>query len=410
MRHHFTLEPDTIFLNHGSFGATPRPVLAAANARRQRMEEQPVRFMQQELPHLIESALNSLGEYLGAGEDLVFVPNATAGVNIVATSLAPHLKPGDEILASDHEYGACVNAWETICAQTGAHYIRRPIPLPDDPPPADSPAAHSSHADAGQQIIEHFWRGVTERTRVLFLSHITSPTAQLWPIEEIIRRARARNILTVIDGAHTPGQVPLNLRALGADLYTGNCHKWLCSPKTAAFLHARPEVQPMLRPLVVSWGSAPERQFNTGRDYRDAFVWAGTLDYSPCLAVPDAIRFQEEHNWHNVRARSSQLLDEWLPRLAAAAGMAPIHGPTPGSAALRPPQMAITPLPAHLDAAALKQRLLGEFRIEIPVIRWRDRLFLRVSIQAYNQPSDLHALEVAIRTLCAEAATPTLQQ
>ncbi len=390
----FRLDPTTIFLNHGSFGATPRPVLRHANQLRKQMERQPVRFMQSELPPLIENALNRLGAYVGAGEDLVFVPNATSGVNIVAAALARCLQPGDEVLATDHEYGACANAWEAACAHSGATYVRRPLSLPHD---------LTGDGDARQQIIEQMWEGVTERTRLLFISHITSPTAQLWPVQEIVARARAAGILTLIDGAHAPGQIPLDLHALDADFYTGNCHKWLCAPKTAGFLYAHPRVQALLQPLVVSWGSAPQRQFNSGRDFRDAFVWAGTLDYSAYLAVPYAIDFQAEHDWERVRTQASRLLDEALPALAMAAGMAPVYAGAPGAAALRPPQMAITPLPAHLDAAATKARLLDEFAIEMPVSAWRGLNFARISLQAYNDADDLAALERALHAICAPA-------
>jgi isopenicillin-N epimerase len=396
MRRHFRLDPDVIFLNHGSFGATPRPVLRAANRFRKQMERQPVRFFQQELPLLGEEALNRLGAWVGGESDLVFVPNATYGVNIVAASLAHLLKPDDEVLGTTHEYGACANAWEAACARSGATYVRCPIALPNELDPAGP--------DAREQVVAQVWAGVTERTRVLFLSHITSPTAQQWPIEPLVARARSAGILTVIDGAHAPGMIPLDMQALGVDFYTANCHKWLSAPKSAGFLYARPEVQHLLRPLVVSWGSAPERQFDTGRDFRDAFVWAGTLDYSAYLAVPAAIDFQERHRWDTRRAHCSALLQQALPRLARAAGMAPIYAGALGVESLRPPQLAISPLPAGLERVATKERLLNEFRIEIPVISWRNGLYLRISVQAYNTERDLKALEYAVECLTADAS------
>ncbi|MCB8923129.1 MAG: aminotransferase class V-fold PLP-dependent enzyme [Ardenticatenaceae bacterium] len=206
----FLLDPDVHFLNHGSFGAAPRPVMAAYQAWQMRLERQPVHFLVNELPGLLHAAREALGHYLHApADDLVYVPNATYGVNVVARSLA--LQPGDEILTSDHEYGACDNAWALVCRKTGAVYRRQPIPLPAAPP---------------QEMAAQFWQGVTPRTKVIFLSHITSPTALTLPVAEICARARQAGILTLVDGAHAPGQLALDLPALGADFYTGNCHKW----------------------------------------------------------------------------------------------------------------------------------------------------------------------------------------
>ena len=209
LRNQFLLDPEVVFLNHGSFGACPRPVFAAYQQWQHELERQPVRFLGRELGGLLAEVRGRLGEYLHvpAGE-LVLIPNATYGVNVVARSLA--LGPGDEVLTTDHEYGACDKTWEFICGKTGADYVHQPIPLP---------------AESAEAILEQFWAGVTPRTRLIFLSHITSPTALCLPVEAICQRARAAGILTLIDGAHALGQVPLDLIALGADFYTGNLHK-----------------------------------------------------------------------------------------------------------------------------------------------------------------------------------------
>ena len=388
LRRQFTLDPTIHFLNHGSFGATPRPVQRAANAFRARMERQPVAFLQTDLPPLMAQARAALAGLLNAqADDVAFVTNATVGVNIAARALEPHLQPGDEVLSTNHEYGACNNAWEAVCARTGARYVRCALPMPDEP-----------GGDAAA-LVETLWGRVNERTRVLFLSHITSPTALRLPIEPLLARARAAGIYTVIDGAHAPGQIALNLNALDADFYTGNCHKWLCAPKGAGFLHVRADVQPLVQPLVVSWGSGPERQRFSGNDMQDALGWSGTNDFSAWLAVPAAIRFEEKWRWDAVRTRAAALLDDWLPRYAALAGAPPVYAPSEPS--LRPPQLAVSPLPAHVDAAALKARLLDEFAIEIPVITWRDRKFVRVSVQGYTTEDDLASLEHALRSLLA---------
>jgi isopenicillin-N epimerase len=376
------------FLNHGSFGATPRTVQRVAGGYRAQMERQPVAFLQQELPLLLAKARAALASYLNAqADDVAFVSNATVGVNIAARSLEPLLQPGDEVLTTNHEYGACSNGWEATCARTGARYVRLPLPMPDE-----------EGGDAAS-IVETLWAGVTERTRVLFLSHITSPTALCLPIAPLLARARAAGIYTVVDGAHAPGQIALDLPALDADFYTGNCHKWLCAPKGAGFLHVRANVQPLVQPLVVSWGNGPERQFFSGNDMQDALGWSGTNDFSAWLAVPAAIRFAQKWGWDGVRARSAALLDAWLPRYAAIAGLPPIYAA--GDDLLRPPQVAVAPLPAQVDAALLKTRLLDDYAVEVPIISWRNRKFVRVSIQGYTTEADLAALEDALRVLLA---------
>jgi len=221
----FLLDPDVIFVNHGSFGACPRPVFAAYQAWQRELERQPVEFLGRRFAALIAEARTALGAYVGAGaDDLVYVPNATTGLNIVARSL--ELAPGDEVLATDHEYGALDRTWRFICAKRGARYVRQPVELP---------------ITSAEEVVEAVWAGVTDRTRVLFLSHITSPTAIIIPVAELVRRAREAGIITVVDGAHAPGQIPLDLESLGVDFYAGNCHKWMMAPKGSAFLYARRE-------------------------------------------------------------------------------------------------------------------------------------------------------------------------
>jgi isopenicillin-N epimerase len=390
MKELFNLDPAIHFLNHGSFGACPKPVFDAYQQWQREMERRPVEFLGRRAADLLAESRAALGAYLNADpDDLVYFPNPTTAVNMVARSLATaprsrrgaaYLSAGDEILTTDHEYGALDRTWDYLCAQTGARYIHRPIPLP-----LPDPAA----------FVEHFWAGVTPRTRIIFLSHITSPTAVIFPVAEICRRARAAGILTIIDGAHAPGQVPLDLAATGADLYAGACHKWLCAPKGAAFLHARQPVQPLLEPLVVSWGWQAE-QPGPSR-FIDWHEWQGTRDLSAFLAVPAAIRFQRDHDWPRVRAACHALAVETRGRIAALTGLPAICAEDAFG------QMFTAELP-RCDVETLKARLYDEHRVEAPAIRWGGRVFLRVSFQAYNDRVDADALLRGLEVLLPQTA------
>ena len=295
----FQLDPNVTFLNHGSFGATPKPVFAAYQNWQRRLEEQPVLFLGRSYHQLMQEARIELANFLGtATNNLIFIPNATYAVNQIARSLK--LQADDEILTSDHEYGACDFTWEFICQKSAAVYKHQPIPFP---------------CGSDQEIMEIFWLGVTDRTKVIFLSHITSPTALRLPVELICARARQAGILTVIDGAHAPGQISLNLDALDADFYTGNCHKWMLAPKGAAFLFARPQVQHLVEPLVVSWGYKNTPEFSSGSPFVDRLTWTGTHDPAAYLSVSDAIKFLDEHNWPVVREACHNLLVNFLPQV-----------------------------------------------------------------------------------------------
>lgn len=372
LKSEFLLDPGIHFLNHGSFGACPRRVFASYRRWQLRLERQPVLFLDREHEGLLRRARAALGAYLNADpDDLAFVPNATHGVNLAAACL--DLGPGDEVLATDHEYGACDFAWQDLCGRRGAVYLRRPIG-----PPSRSRA----------ELAETLWAGVTPRTRAIFLSHISSPTALRLPVEEICRRARASGIATVIDGAHAPGQVPLNLTDLGADFYTGNCHKWMMAPKGSAFLHVRRELQDRVRALVVSWGYRKPPGTGTGSRFLDLLQWSGTYDPAAYLAVPDAIRFQARHGWDTVRSECHELLRRTLERIADLSGLEPAYPPDSGAFV----QMAVAPLPESLDLPEAKARLYDEFKVEVPLIPWGDRKYVRVSVQGYNTEADIEAL------------------
>lgn len=374
----FQIREDITFLNHGSFGACPRPVFEVYQEWQRRLEADPVEFLGRQLNTLLSEARAPLAAYVGVhADDLVFVHNATLGVNIVARSLMLHLEPGDEVLATDHEYGAADRTWRFLCEQRGIAYLNQPIPLP---------------LSSDEEMIEHLWRGVTPRTKILFISHITSPTALLFPLEKICQRARAAGIMTVVDGAHAPGQVPLDLTRLGVDFYTGNCHKWLCSAKGAGFLYVRPERQALLHPLVVSWGWDSQKP-GVSR-FQDYFGWTGTDDPAAYLSVPAAIEFQREHNWEAVRQACHELASSARQRVSSLLGTGQI---CPDSSDWWV-QMCAIPLPAG-DAPSLHQCLREEWKIEIPIVAWQDLRLLRISLQGYNSPADIERLLTALAAI-----------
>lgn len=282
----FLLDPNIVFLNHGSFGATPRVVFEAYQRWQRELERQPVEFLGRRFADLMRAARTALAEYVHVdANDVVYVPNATTALNIVARSLP--LQPGDEILTTDHEYGAMDRMWQFIARKTGAVYRAQLIPVPVTTP---------------EDFIEQLWAGVTPRTRVVFLSHITSPTALIFPVREICRRARAAGITSIVDGAHAIGQVSLDLEDIGADFYTSNLHKWLCCPKGSAFLYARREMQHWVEPLIVSWGYEAEKP--SAARFIDEQEWTGTRDIAAYLVTPTALEFFRVHQWDEVRAVS----------------------------------------------------------------------------------------------------------
>ncbi len=378
LKENFLLDPEVTFLNHGSFGATPKPVFEAYQNWQLRLEQQPVLFLGREYDRLLYDSRVKLGGYLNADpQDLIYVPNATHGVNVVARSLL--LTREDEILTTDHEYGACDYTWNFICGKVGAKYIHQHIPLP---------------VYSEEEIVAQFWQGVTPRTKVIYLSHITSPTALRMPVAQICQRARAAGILTVIDAAHSPGQIPVDLQNLDADFVFGNCHKWMLSAKGSAFLYVRREQQDIIDPLVVSWGYSATPDTTTGSRFVDILQWTGTKDPAAALTVPSAIQFMEEQNWDEVRKESHKLLQQAIGQicdLVKLPSLYPLDSDFYG-------QMGIAPLPPS-DIAVLKRRLYDEYKVEVPLIQWQDRQFIRISVQGYNSQEDLDKLLDALRVL-----------
>lgn len=374
----FLLDPDVIFLNHGSFGACPKPVFEVYQNLQRRLEHQPVLFLGREFPSLERQARETLALYLQSSPDnLVFIPNATYGLNAVARSFT--LNAGDEVLTTNHEYGACDYTWDFISRKTGIEIIRQAVSLETDP----------------AQIMDQFWEGVSQRTKVIYLSHISSPTAMLFPVEIICARAREHGILTIIDGAHAPGQIPLNMDAIGADFYFGNLHKWALAPKGAAYLYVRPEQQSKMDPLVVSWGYRAAPETTTGSTFLDYYQWTGTRDPAAILSVPAAIQFMSEYHWDEIKAGCYPLLIQAIERISTLVNMDLPFAFCKEHCL----QMGIAPLPKDTNLVDLKSRLYDEYQIEVPLTMWSENKFVRISVQGYNSQEDIDALVNALTEL-----------
>jgi isopenicillin-N epimerase len=373
----FLLDPSVTFLNHGSYGALPRAVFDAWQTWQRKMEAQPVAFLNpsRDLRDNLEVARHRLAVALGTSADrLALMANATSALNAVIQSL--DLGPGDEILTCDQEYAALEKTWAYVGAKTGAVVKRVKVPLP---------------LDSERAFTEALAQGMTERTKVLFLSHITSATALLFPIGPVLGLARAKGILSVIDGAHAPGQIPLDLDALGADFYAGNCHKWMLAPKGAAFLWASPDVQHLVKPPVVSHGWTAEGRGAFGNPFfMDVLEMQGTRDPTAWLAIPAALDYAASRSWDQVRADSRDLALATAARVGALTGLSPLASPE-----FSAPQMVAIPLP-DCDPASLHDRLLAEFGIEIPCHRWQDQTLVRLSVQGYNFAAQMDHLVSAL--------------
>lgn len=369
LRERFLLDPDVAFLNHGSFGATPKPVFETYQAWQRELERQPVRFVLRRQEGLLNEARATLAAYVNApASDIAFVTNATAGINVIARSLV--LQPGDEILSTNLEYGALDYTWSHLCAKAGARYVQQPITLPFTTP---------------EQVIDDLWSGVADRTRAIFFSHMTSTTAAILPVKEICERAREAGILTIVDGAHIPGHLPLDLQDLGADIYAGNLHKWLCAPKGAAFLYVHPEQQRWVESLPISWGWRPGHTFVTRNQQQ------GTRDVSAFLSVPAAIAFQQEHGWKNVRERCHATLRALRQRMHGRLGTTPLYPDDGGWYR----QMTVITLPEGCHTG-LEDRLLFDHTIEVPLTRHEGMTFVRVSVQGYTSDQEIARFETAL--------------
>jgi isopenicillin-N epimerase len=388
---HWTLDPAVTFLNHGSYGATPRPVLAAQEAWRERMEAEPVRFFSSDLEPAMDAAREALGAFVGADpDDLAFVPNATAGFNTVLRSL--RFAPGDELLTTDHAYNAAKNAMEYVAARDGATVVIAAVPFPSGGP---------------EEVVKAVTGVVTSRTRLALLDHITSATALTFPIGTLVAELTARGIDTLVDGAHAPGQVELDVPSIGAAYYTANLHKWVCAPKGSAFLWVRRDRQAQIRPLAISHGANSPR---TDRSrFRLEFDWTGTADPSACLAVPDAIRFGAgllPGGWAALRQRNHALALGGRDLLCERLG---IEAPAPDGMI---GCMASVPLPPETEPGRVQgielyddplHASLMQLGMEVMVTPWPQRpdggpwrRLVRISAAAYNDLEQFRRLADAL--------------
>jgi isopenicillin-N epimerase len=379
------LDPGVAFLNHGSYGATPLAVLEGQRRWRERMERQPVQFFGRDLQPLLDEVRAAVAAFAGCEPgDLVFVSNATTGVNTVLRWL--RLEPGDELLTTNHSYGACRNALEASAAWTGAKVVTAEVPFP---------------LEGEEDVVEAVVAKVTPRTRLALLDHVTSPTALVFPIERLVRELAERGVETLVDGAHGPGMVDLDIGAVGAAWYTGNGHKWLCSPKGAGFLYVRRDLQPSTRPLVISHGATREPEGKSR--FQREFEWTGTQDPTPWLGLAEAIAYMGSllpGGWEEVRARNHTLAEEAQEIIAGALG---IERPCPPAML---GSMAAFPLPEAAPGSAADglepvelQELLLERGYEAPVFGgqyWGGRPVLRVSCQLYNRRAQYEGIAGAI--------------
>lgn len=380
VRHEWTLDPDWVSVNHGSYGATPHVVLAAQLEWRRRMEAQPGRFFARELPDALRQAAERLGEFLGAsGRDIAFVDNATVGCNAVLRSL--RLAPGDEILVMDQGYRAVRNAARYVADRAGAkvNEVKMPFPRP-----------------GGNDVVGAIEGGLNARTRLVVVDHITSPSALVLPIEAIIAACHARRVPVLVDGAHGPGQVPLDLSRLGADYYVGNCHKWLCAPKGSGFLWAAPDRQADLHPVTISHG--------LGQGFLAEFDWTGTRDASACLAIGPALDFLKRLGGPALMARNAELATQ------ATALLCHRLNTEPGAGKEMAASMGLIRLPLEGNVTpervlALRRRLL-DARTDAPLHALGGSAWLRLSAHAYNELDDYERLADIVARVIREEVGP----
>jgi isopenicillin-N epimerase len=374
----FLLNPDIHFLNFGSFGACPTPVFENYLYWERQLEWEPVQYIAFDSVGRLAHSREQLAAYLDVADkdDLVYVTNPSFAVNLIAKNLL--LQPGDEILTTDIEYGACDRTWKLYCRKAGAIYKRQHIPLP------------VTTTDA---FVEAFFAGLSPRTKAVFISHITSATGLILPVEKIVHRAKTLGLITIVDGAHAPAHVSLSIQKLDPDFYTGACHKWMMAPKGCSFLYVKKTAQELLKePMIVSWGY--EAVHPSGSNLLDYNQLIGTRDFSAFLTVPACIEFMHQYEWPKVAAGCHLLTLEYAPIFHDCLGttpISPLNNQWIG-------QMVSVPI-RTTQPEALQKCLYQDYKIEVPVMRQGEDIYIRYSIQVFNTRENLEHLLSALTML-----------
>jgi len=371
MKKHFLLDPNITFLNHGSFGACPKVVFDNYQYWQRELERQPVKFFTKVLYEKLEYSRKKLSNFIGCDHDeLIFFQNPTTAVSNIICNL--NLKSGDEVLMSSHEYGALIRSWVEWGVKKNIKIIQQEVKLP---------------LTNESEFIESIWRGVTPKTKVIFLSHITSATGLIFPVEKIISMAKQKKIMTIIDGAHVPAHIPLNIHKINCDFYAGALHKWLCAPKGASFLYVKKEHQTWVKPLIYSWGK--EGDDPGPSEFLQDFQWQGTRDMAAFLSIPSAIEFYHGYLEKNLKLCRKNIKYAFK-NLELTLKTEPISNGGNWIA-----QMVSHPLPKSVPLD-LKEILYNKHKIEIPIFIWRNRMFIRISMQVYNEKKEIDLLLSAL--------------
>jgi len=375
MKDQYLLNNNIIFLNHGSFGACPKAVFNKYQQWQSLIESQPVQYFSNDIYNYLSKSRKDLSTFISCdADDIIFIQNPTTAINLIIRSLK--FDENHEVLTSNHEYGAMIRAWSWFSKDKKYNLIENNLSVP---------------FTTKSSFVDDFWKGVNTNTKIIFISHITSPTAIIFPIEEICQRARNEGIMTIIDGAHAPGQIDLHISNFNPDIYIGACHKWLSAPKGSSFMYVKKEIQNLIDPLIVSWGNEVD---TSASPFIYENQYQGTRDFSPFLSVSSAINFQKNNNWDIVKKRCKDLTKQTLISLQEILKtdlLCPVDDDWVA-------QMASIQIPVK-DSSNIKNILLSKYRIEIPIFEWGNNNMLRFSFNAYNDENDSNALIDAIKDI-----------
>lgn len=376
IKEQFLLKKDITYLNFGAYGACPKPIFEVYQNFQKELEEEPTLFINELGPEYIKKSRQSLGQYLNcSSDDIVYVTSPSYAVNLIAKSF--DIKAGDEVLTTNLEYGPCDKTWKYYCEKNGATYKRITIQFP---------------LESKEDFLDQFLKGITKNTKLIFVSHITSSTGLVLPVEEICALANQLGILVYIDGAHAPGQLPIDLSKLGADIYTGACHKWMLTPKGSSFLYVRNNFQHLFDPLIISWGYKSIKPSQS--IFLDYHQFQGTRDYSAFLTIPAAIDFMERFNWKKVSEDCRNITKSYAKRFCELMGTEPLTAITDDFIAQ------LFSIPINIKSPEkLHDILYDQYRIQIPILNHEGNFYLRYSIQGFNEPADLNNLFQALLEL-----------